>query len=78
MMNKQNQNTQITSQRFAKKDRLRLFVELSKCQKELASSLQANQATKLSYQTVVIALIILNIITYGALLYGRYSPASSL
>mgnify|MGYP003600200346 CR=1 FL=1 len=73
MMNKQQDFETTPKQHFIRQDRLRLFVELAKCKKELASSLQVNQDIKLSYQTIVITLIIINILTYGALLYVRYS-----
>lgn len=68
----------LTPQRFIQQDRLRLSLELNKCKRELQFSLQAKKRMHLTYKTIVIILIILNFITYGALLYVKYNPAPCL
>lgn len=79
-MNKSNLG--LTPEQFARQERQRLNLELSKCKSEIsqckhevAQAQQAHHLTKLTYRSVVIALVLLNIITYGALLYVRYSQA---
>lgn len=74
--------TDITPEQFARYERQRLNLELSKCESEISKCkyevtqvLQAHRLTKLTYRSVVIFLILLNIITYGAMLYVRYSQA---
>ncbi|WP_111861200.1 hypothetical protein [Acinetobacter sp. CFCC 10889] len=65
-------------QRFIQQDRLRLSLELNKCKRELSLALQAKKRVQLTYRSIVIALIVLNFITYGALLYVKYNPAPCL
>ncbi|MFW1857883.1 hypothetical protein ACG9HZ_04650 [Acinetobacter defluvii] len=80
MMNKP--NLDLTPEQFARHERQRLNLELSKCEREIsqckrevAQTLQAHRLTKLTYRSIVIALVLLNVITYGAMLYVKYSQA---
>ena len=62
-----------SSEQFVVRDRIRLFTALTDCERQLKQSQKAHQETKMTYQLVVVLMVIMNLITYGALLYVRYS-----